>query len=195
MVTSHRDQKLKRVARQRQKGIVVVLEDIYDPHNALAVLRTCDVFGIQSVYFCFERQEYYNPGQLGKSSSSSANKWVDIKTFSSTQECIDKLRSEEYTLLATCLDEDAKDLMGSELTDQRLALFLGNEHAGLSGKVLEQADKKLKIPMFGMIESLNLSVSAAIFLYEITRQRSSSDKDHSLDKERAEELYRDFLER
>lgn len=170
MVTEARRRKVERVASQRQEG-VVVLEDIVDPHNAAAVLRSCDAFGIQRICYVFEQVEPYEPKRIGKGTSASANKWLDLTVHRSLEACLRELKDGGYSLLATVVDEGAESLLESEIQESRVALLLGNEHRGLSPKAVELADRKLTIPMAGMVESLNLSVTAGIFLFELARQR------------------------
>src|SRR5947207_9386127 len=107
MISEKRLSKLKKVAENRQEGLVVVLEDLHDPHNVQAIVRTCDAFGIQDVYLIFEKETPFNPKRVGKGSSSTANKWVDFHIFHSTQECFAALKDEGYTTYATLLDPTA----------------------------------------------------------------------------------------
>lgn len=171
MLTEQRLHKMRHVAAHRQDGLIVVLEDIYDPHNAEAVFRTCDAFGVQQVYLIFEKQKPFNPKKIGKSSSSSANKWLDFKRFTSTAVCMAELKQLGFTCAATALDTDSKSLFEIQFNHPRLALLFGNEHRGLSETAKAASDFKLMIPMNGMVQSLNLSVTAALCIYEVTRQR------------------------
>lgn len=185
MATKNRLNKLFAVAKNRQPGFVVVLEDIHDPHNAAAILRTCEGFGIQEVYYIFNshdsiparggqayaRKPNYNPAKIGKVTSSSANKWLTFKIFRSTKECLRELRKKGYETVATILDKNAENLYEADLTSKKIALLVGNEHAGLSAEALAKADRKLYVPMRGFVQSFNVSVTAAIFLFEIARQR------------------------
>ena len=175
MITKNRLDKIKAVASRRQQG-VVVFEDIHDPHNAAAVLRTADAFGIQKVCFIFDKQEKFNPKRVGKSTSSSANKWLDFEVFSSASECFKKLKKQGYTIVGTILDEKAKSLIKTDFKKPKIALVFGNEHSGLSQKAIELLDEHVYIPMQGFIQSLNLSVTAAICMYEVFRQRKSDKK-------------------
>lgn len=154
----------------RQKDIVVVLEDIYDPHNAAAIFRTCDAYGIQNAYLIFETVEPYDPKNVGKSSSATANKWLDFKIFESTKECLEELKKEGYAIVSTLLDREANDLYEFKWP-KKIALLVGNEHAGLSKTAAELSDHKVYIPMQGMVQSLNVSVATAICISEIYRSR------------------------
>jgi tRNA (guanosine-2'-O-)-methyltransferase len=195
MPTSARQRKIAEVVSSRQEGIVV-LEDIHDPHNAEAVFRSCEAFGFQQVYLIFEQEERFNPKKIGKATSSSANKWLDFSLYNSTEACLRGLKKEGYQIIATVLDEKAENLFSTQIKESKIALLLGNEHRGLSEKALSLADRRIIIPMRGMVQSLNLSVTAAIFLYEITRQRLAYGmENYLLPSERQHQLEKDFLRR
>ena len=172
MSTLKRSEKIKQVINHRQQGIII-LEDIHDPHNAAAVLRSVDAFGFQTVHFVFEKEKAYNPKRIGKQSSASANKWLTIERFASTKECYDKLKSEGYTVYATTLEsQNPINLYGTLPTlGPKIALVFGNEHAGISEYARNHADHHLYIPMQGFVQSFNISVSVALTLGEITRKR------------------------
>jgi len=166
-----RVEKIARVKKDRHGGIVV-LQDIHDPHNAAAVWRSCDAFGFGKVYLIFEQEATFNPKKVGKASSSSANKWLDFEIFKSTAECFKKLKEQGYTIYGTVLDQEAKDLSLSDLRCQKkIALVFGNEHRGLTGEAVKLCDEKIYIPMVGMVQSLNLSVTAGICMWEYVRQK------------------------
>jgi len=163
--------KIQKVVSKRQ-DLIVVLEDIHDPHNAQAVLRSCDAFGVQKIYFIFDKETRFNPQKVGKLSSSSANKWLDYEFFTSAQDCYSKLKADGYTVVATALNDSAESMFDFDFTkNQKLAVVLGNEHRGLSEFAINNADITVMIPLFGMVQSLNLSVTAALMIFEITRQR------------------------
>lgn len=175
MISEKRKERIKTVVRNRQSGLTVVLEDIYDPHNAAAVLRSCDAFGVQDVYFIFHHQKAFNPKKVGKVSSSSANKWLDFHIFKTPQECIKQLKNRGYTTYATLIDEQADSLYQTRFVEKNIALVFGNEHAGISNELADLCDKKIYIPMRGFVESFNLSVTASMLLFEVTRQRTSNN--------------------
>ncbi|MCB9798768.1 RNA methyltransferase [Candidatus Nomurabacteria bacterium] len=195
MVTDQRLEKYKEVVSKRQKGLVVVLEDITDPHNAAAILRSCDAFGIQNVYFIFDQTESYDPKRVGRYASSYANKWLTYHVFYSTKECLEQLRADRFSLVGAVLDEQATDFFETDFTDAKLALLVGNEKLGLSKEALGMCDKRVYLPMQGFTESFNVSVAAALFMYEITRQRMESEEGFTLSKEKKQELLEKFLER
>ncbi|MBY0589357.1 RNA methyltransferase [bacterium] len=171
MVTPERWRRIAQVVESRQPG-VVVLEDVHDPHNAAAVLRSCDAFGIQTVHFVFREVTPYNPVKVGKVSSSSANQWLDFVIHHSTDGCFRSLEQEGYQSIATVISAKGESLFQADLTAGPWAIWFGNEHRGLSEEAIDRASRRVAIPMRGMVESLNISVTAAIFLFEMTRQRS-----------------------
>lgn len=187
-----RQEKIRKVIENRQEG-VIVLENIADEHNAAAVWRSADAFGFQKIYLVFLVEKSFNPKKVGKKSSASANKWLSFKTFKSINKCYKELKNEGYKIYATVLDEDSKNLQSTiflpeadqPLADnlRKIALVFGNEHRGLSEEAIKGADEKIYIPMRGMVQSLNLSVSAGILMYEVSRQRSASAKGYGETRE------------
>ena len=192
MPTPERLNKINHVVANRQKGIIV-LEDIHDPHNAQAVVRSCDSFGFQTIYFIFENEKQFNPEKVGKLTSSAANKWVDYKFFESTEECYAELKKQGYEIWATVLRDDAEDLYQTDITTPNLALAFGNEHAGLTQYAMDNADRLITIPMHGMTQSFNLSVTASIFMFEITRQRKAKGLSYAYDESYQAGLKETFL--
>lgn len=193
MVSEQRREKIEQVVKKRQRGLVVVLEDIHDPHNAEAIFRSCDAFGVQEVYLIFDKEQAWNPQKVGKQSSSSANKWLTFHIFRSVDLCIAELQKEGYVCIGTSLDGASHSIFSNVLMGEKIALFVGNEHRGLSEKALHLVDETYTIPMRGMVESLNVSVATAIFLYEITRVREK--KDFSLLPNEKQKLVEDFTSR
>lgn len=188
-------QRITDVVRSRQAGVIVVLEDIHDPHNAAAILRTCEAMGIQQVWFVFEKETPYNPKRIGKATSSSANKWLDFTVFSSAQACIEALKKAKYRIVVSALTESAVSLERYHDPKTPLAVIVGNEHAGVSDVMRESADTVLKIPMRGFVQSLNVSVATAILLWEITKQRVYDNTPTPLTDNEQQTLLNDFLER
>ncbi len=189
-----RAKRIREVVGRRQSGFTIVLEDIHDPHNAEAILRTCDAFGIHSVHFIFEKEKYYNPKRVGKSTSSSANKWLDFTIHRSTRDCISVLHNDGYVIAATTVDSNTESLFDATFSEQKIAIVVGNEHSGISDDMLASADRKIAIPMHGMVQSLNVSVTAAIILFEITRQRAQSSADYLLSDDQQQKIIKSFLE-
>ena len=170
-MSENRAEKIERVMKNRHGGIIV-LEDIHDPLNAAAVWRSADAFGFGKIYLIFNKEVKFNPKKIGKETSGSANKWLDFEIFSSAEECFQKLKEQGYKIYATVLDKEARDLSLSDFRYQKkVAIVLGNEHRGLSEEAIKMADEKIYIPMLGMVQSLNLSVTAGICMWEYVRQR------------------------
>lgn len=167
--TTARQRKIERVGKNRHQGIIV-LEDIHDPHNAAAVWRSADCFGFGKIYLIFDQEKVFNPKKVGKASSSSANKWLDFEIFKSTAECYEKLKKDGYKIYVTVIDAEASKLQFSIFNFQKTAIVLGNEHRGVSQTAIDGADEKIYIPMMGMVQSLNLSVTAGIMMWEYGRQ-------------------------
>jgi tRNA (guanosine-2'-O-)-methyltransferase len=188
-----RKKRINKVVAQRQADIIVVLEDIYNPHNAEAIFRTCDAFGIQNVYLIFEKQTPFEPQNVGKLTSSSANKWLSFKIFSTTETCIKELQENAYQIYATSLSDKAQSIFDLSFENKKIALLFGNEHAGLSPTALKMANFITFIPMKGMVQSLNLSVSAALYMFEVTRQRLRGKFNYSLDNYEQSKLQQIFI--
>jgi len=165
--SARRRERFTRVLEQRLPDLTIVIENVHDPHNVSAILRTCDAVGAMRAELLYTLEPF---PKIGKKSSSSASKWIDRRKHSSVQECYSTLRSEGFRILATRLDPTAVSLYDCDLTTA-VALVLGNEHRGVSDEAAAQADGLISIPMRGMIESLNVSVAAAVCLYEAYRQR------------------------
>lgn len=174
-MTIERLNKIRSVVSRRQQGIIVV-EDVHDPHNAQALVRTAEAFGFQQVYFIFDQESPFNPKKLGKSTSASAHKWLDFKIFKSTSVCYSLLHRRAFQIYAAVLDDQSLSLFKTKFTHPKIALVFGNEHRGLSAPAIKLADHRIYIPMCGFVQSLNLSVTAAIFMAEITRQRRNLKK-------------------
>jgi tRNA (guanosine-2'-O-)-methyltransferase len=191
MLTENRLEKIKTVAGQRTQS-VLVLEDIHDPHNAAAVLRTADAFGIQKVCFIFNKQKKFNPKKIGKATSGSVNKWLDFEVFSSAKRCFRKLKGRGYTTVSTVLDSKAKSIFKTKFTEKKIALCFGNEHSGLSQEAISLSDFYIYIPMQGFAQSLNLSVTAAICMYELFYRRQKSSAKFSLSKAEQDKLIKNW---
>ena len=164
--------KLHTVLSQRQPDLTVVMENIHDPHNVSAVLRSCDAVGVLRVELLYNVEPF---PRIGRKSSSSANKWLDRRLHSTVDECYSVLRREGYRIYATHLDAKAVPLYELDLT-LPVALVFGNEHRGVSSEAAAKADANFQIPMMGMIQSLNVSVATAVSLYEALRQRIAAGR-------------------
>ena len=186
-----RQEKIERVIDNRQEGIIV-LENVADPHNAAAVWRTAETFGFQKIYLVYSKEKAINPKKIGKASSSSANKWLSFKVFKSIDLCYAELRKNGYKIYATVLDQEAKKISDIKFKEKRVAIILGNEHRGLSESAIKGSDVKIYIPMKGMVQSLNISVTAAILMYEVDRQRQKDVKKWKLKTREKKKLEKEF---
>ena len=167
-VTEERLKLFKSVLENRTRYITVVLEDIYQPHNASAVLRTADCFGIQDVHIIENRNEY----NINPDVALGSNKWLNLikhnKKSNNTLDVIDNLKKDGYRIVATTPHTNDVSLNEFDLLKGKVALFFGTELNGLSKPMLNNADEYLRIPMYGFTESFNISVSASIILNELT---------------------------
>ena len=177
-LTEHRRLRFDNVLQQRTKHFTVATEDVYQLHNTSAVIRSCDVFGIQEVNIIEER----NSKRIDREIAMGAQKWVDLNRFHSVKECIKDLKQKGYQILATTPHEN--DCLLHEFdVSKKACFFFGRETEGLSQEVLDEADCYLKIPMSGFTESLNISVSAAIILQHVTTKLKQTDIKWQLSKE------------
>lgn len=170
-MTNERQQKIESVLAKRQNDLTIVLENVFDPHNISAVMRSCDAVGIQEIYVLNTKIPRHK--KWGAKSSSSAAKWLTIHQFENAQECFSALRKKYSTILTTHLASDAVSLYELDLT-KSVALVFGNEHSGVSDEIISMADGNFIIPQVGIIRSLNISVACAVSLYEAFRQKSNA---------------------
>jgi tRNA (guanosine-2'-O-)-methyltransferase len=178
ILTDNRKEKFFKVLNNRTKHFTIAVEDIFQMHNASAVMRSCEVFGIQELNVIEER---YGKS-IDKEIAMGAQKWVDISTFDSVTNCIDTLKSKGYQIIATTPHENDCLLEDFDISKPS-ALFFGTERDGLSEEILRRADGFLKIPMVGFTESLNISVSAAIIIQNLTSRLRNSDVNWQLTEE------------
>ena len=178
-ITEERKQRFLEIISQRTNHFTVAMEDVFQMHNTSAVVRTCEVFGVQQAHSIEGR---YGK-RLDEKIAMGAQKWVDVFRYDDTQKCIDILREKGYQIVATTPHKDAYLLNDFDIS-KKSAFFFGTEKEGLSEKVLAQADTYLKIPMVGFTESLNISVAVAIVLQQLTdKLRRSNIKWQLTDEE------------
>jgi tRNA (guanosine-2'-O-)-methyltransferase len=170
ILTDNRKENFLRVLKNRTKHFTIAVEDVFQMHNASAVMRSCEVFGIQELNVIEER---YGK-RIDKEIAMGAQKWVDISTYDSVTNCIDTLKNKGYQIIATTPHENDCLLDDFDISKPS-ALFFGTERDGLSEEILKRADGFLKIPMVGFTESLNISVSAAIIIQNLTNRLRNSD--------------------
>jgi len=181
-LTEERWEKFNEVIAWRTRFITIVLEDIYQSQNASAVLRTCDLTGIQDLHVI----ENVNPYDINPDVTLGSNKWINLfrynKQQDNTLETFDILRNRGYKIVATS-PHKSQHLLETLPLDKPIALVLGNELTGLSDTALNQADAFVRIPMHGFTKSFNISVSAALLLYNLTNRLRQSNADWQLSPE------------
>ncbi len=170
-MTPARSNRLRAVLSSRQNDLTVVLENVTDPHNISAVMRSCDAVGISEIYVLTTRIPPHK--KWGFRSSSSAAKWLTVHAFDGVQPCVQALRAKYSHILTTHLGSHATSLYDLDLT-QKTALVFGNEQAGVSNEMRGLADGDFVIPQHGMIQSLNISVACAVSVYEAYRQKAQA---------------------
>lgn len=170
IITENRREKFLNILSQRTRHFTVAIEDVFQLHNASAVMRSCEVFGVQELNVV---EEKYGK-TIDKEIAMGAQKWVDVERFNTVTTCIDTLKAKGYRIIATSPHEDSCLMDDFDIT-QPAALFFGTERLGLSEEVLSRADGFMKIPMCGFTESLNISSSAAIILQNLTSRLRKSD--------------------
>ena len=166
-MTPERTDKLIKVLSKRQSNLTVVMENVQDPHNISAVLRTCDAVGIQDIYILTTKIPRHK--KFGYKSSSSALKWLTIHEFDNLEECMKAVRKNFSKILTTHLSSDAVQLYAIDFTES-VALVFGNEVDGVDQKALDFADYIIEIPQFGTKHSLNVSVCAGVVLWEFSKK-------------------------
>jgi tRNA/rRNA methyltransferase len=177
-ITESRKERFLDVISRRTNHFTLAMEDVFQMHNTSAVVRTCEVFGVQQAHIVEERFGK----RLDAKIAMGAQKWVDIFRYEDTQSCLQSLRSKGYQIVATSPHKEAFSLETFDIS-KKSAFFFGTEKDGLSQEVLSTADTFLTIPMVGFTESLNISVSAAIILQQLTSRLRSSQVDWRLSEE------------
>lgn len=170
-MTNERQQKIESVLSKRQNDLTVVLENVFDPHNISAVMRSCDAVGIQEIYVLNTKIPRHK--KWGARSSSSAAKWLTVHQFEDAEACFTALRKKYSVILTTHLAGNSVSLYELDLA-RPVALVFGNEHSGVSEEIIAMADGNFIIPQVGMIRSLNISVACAVSLYEAFRQKQNA---------------------
>jgi tRNA (guanosine-2'-O-)-methyltransferase len=191
MVSEQKVELFKNTIQKRTKHVTVVLENIFQPHNSNAVMRTCDCFGIQDIHVIENDNEYV----LNEEIALGASQWIDLhkynKAENNTVECINTLKKKGYKVIMTTPHTD--DVTIDQLPlDEPIALFFGTELTGISDLAMEHADGFVKIPMQGFTESFNISVSAALCMYDVSTRLRASDIDWQLSEEEQTEIQIDW---
>jgi len=166
-ITPERQERIRAVLARRQKDVTLVMDNIWDPHNVSAILRSCDAFGIHRVHLYYTSEKWPD---LGKKSSASAKKWVERVRHDDPGEMLGGFAAQGVQVIRTGFSETAKPLFDFDFT-RPTAVILSNEHRGACPELVEGVAEELYIPMQGMVQSLNVSVAAAVILYEMFSQR------------------------
>ncbi len=192
-ITDERKALFEELIQKRTKYLTVVLENIYQPLNASAVLRSCDCFGIQDVHVI----ENYNEFKPDREVAMGSSNWLTVNRYdkneNNTLDCIQSLKDKGYRIVATSPHKTQTDLINFDLSKGKTALFFGTELEGLSNLVLENADEYLHIPMYGFTESFNLSVSAAICFYEMRMKMEKENIKWHMTKDEKNQVLLDWL--
>ena len=193
-MTEVRKDKIDVVLEQRTRHITVVLENIYHPHNASAIIRNCECFGIQDMHVIEDKFEYKPSTDIVRGSL----KWLSLNYHrndgNNSQECVEHLKAKGYKIAATCLRDDTISIDELPIED-KIAIVFGTEDKGVSSELMEKSDYTVKIPMCGFTQSLNVSVSAAICIRELTKRLKKSDIDWHLSEEEKSELRLDWYKK
>jgi tRNA (guanosine-2'-O-)-methyltransferase len=191
-MTPERMLRLKNVLDKRQNDLTIVLENVFDPHNISAVMRTCDAVGVQDIHVLNTKINKHK--RWGARSSSSAAKWLSIHQYSEAAECFSALRKNYPLILTTHLTSNAVSLFEIDFS-KPVALVFGNEHDGVSDEIRTLADGNFVIPQVGMIRSLNISVACAVSLYEAFRQKQAMHhyEKMKLSQSEYQDLWKDWV--
>jgi tRNA (guanosine-2'-O-)-methyltransferase len=194
-VTEKRRNLFKKVLEDRTRHFTIAIEDIFQPHNASALVRSCDIFGVQDMHVIENKYKFYASRLVAK----GAQKWIDFsmynqKNTNNTLDCIENLRNKGYQIIATTPHNESCVLQDFDVS-KKSAFFFGVEKGGLSNDVMDNADGYLKIPMVGFTESLNISVAAAIILQNTHDRLKKSDVEWQLSEIEKSEKYMDWMEK
>ena len=190
-MTPERKHRLLTVLNKRQNNLTVVLENVFDPHNEAAVMRSCDSVGIQDIYIISNRVSPRK--KWGFKSSSGAKKWLTIHQYANVGDCVKAVRATYKTILTTYLGPGSVGLYDIDFT-QSIALVFGNERFGVSEELRALADGNFVIPQHGIIQSLNISVACAVTIYEAYRQKEKAGQynEPALSLEKRNELFTEW---
>ena len=192
-LSEERNNKFDEVLQNRTRHITIVCEDLYQSHNASAVIRSCEIFGIQDIHILEGKNEFSANNEVSVGSAS----WIDLHKYGSNAEhdipyCYEKLRRNGYTIIATSPGSDSIELESLDV-DNKIALLLGTEETGLSDHAIENSDITVKIPMYGFTESFNVSVACSLLLQELTKKLQKSKNEWRLSDEEQLEIKYSWL--
>ncbi len=185
-----RKELLEQKVNHRTTYITIIVEDVFQPQNINALIRTCECLGVHQIHVVEVRNKF----EIHRDISMGAAKWIEIKKYKSIEKCVEKLRSEGYDIVATTPAEESINL-GEVKLDKKIALMFGTELTGLTEKAISLADYSMKIPMYGFTESYNISVSAAICLYHLNEKLRNSNINYKLSEEKKYEILVNWAEK
>jgi len=189
-VTDNKREKMHAVIENRTRYVTIVLEDLFQPHNASAALRTCDIFGVQNVHVV----EAHHAFKAVPTIVMGATKWLDVQSYGSITDSIAALKKEGYRIVATTPHTNSYTLPELPL-DQKMAFLFGSEQTGLSEAALASADMFVKIPMYGFVESFNVSVSVALCLYDVISRLHQSSYAWKLSEQEKQNIMLEWIRR
>lgn len=191
-VSQRRLGRLKEVLDERTNHITIVLEDVYQSHNFSAVLRSADIFGIQSINFIENRNKY----KISEDVSMGSTQWLTLNRYqkhdNNTKACLTDLKAQGYKIVATSLHQNSVSLQELDVT-KPIALVFGTELTGITKDVEEMADEFIKLPMYGFTESFNISVCAALCMYELSTKIRKENSNYQLKKTEKDDIYIEWL--
>ncbi len=191
-VSDRRKQRLTEVLAERTRHMTIVLEDVYQGHNASAVLRSCDCFGVQDIHFIENRNKF----KISEDVSMGATQWLTLKKYNDTENntvaCLTELKKQGYRIIATSPHKDDKTIAELDVT-KPFALVFGTEIDGITETVSEMADEFVKIPMYGFTESFNISVSAALCMNELMGRIRKQKIAYQISEDEKQEIYLEWL--
>lgn len=190
LLTPHRRSLFQEVLAQRTNHLTIAMQDVYQLHNTSAVMRSCEVFGIQNLHVIEERK----PKNIQREIAMGAQKWTTINSYKSSEDCLTSLKNKGYQIVATTPGTASTALQDFAI-EKPSAIFFGTEKEGLSDKIITEADVHLRIPMFGFTESLNISVAAAIIIQTLISRLHTSEINWRLDENEAKTIYYDWLKK
>jgi len=195
IITPERFSLINKNIKNRTRYMTVILEDIYQPHNASAVLRSCDCFGVQDIHIIENKNEY----NVNPDVTRGSTKWLDLHKYNTSENntlsTINELKNKGYRIIATSPHSKDIDLENFDVTKGKFALMFGSEGPGLSKIALENADEFMKIPMYGFTESFNISVSAAIILHHLSLKLRELGINYKLNKDEKDDIILEWLKR
>lgn len=192
--TEKRANKIQKVLSKRFDEVTIIMENIHDPHNLSAAIRSCDAVGMLEIHAIYHGSQKIP--KLGSKTSASAKKWVKVNYYSNIDECYSAIRKQGKKIFTTQMSTKSKSLYDMDFTTP-LALVFGNEHSGVSEEAVNKADGNFLIPQVGMIQSLNISVAVAVSVYEVFRQRNEKKlfDNLQLEKQQYDHTLQQWLEK